>query len=83
MKFVAKPRDGKVYLLRGCWAQDRGLVKPGAAGYYDAVTAVAVEPFCRCQAQYLYALRDLPEDMVTQKGRDELERVRAQIRGAA
>lgn len=76
-----KERDGKVYLMRGSWAAERGLVKSGAAGYYDAVTAVAVEPFCRCQAQYLYALRDLPEDMVTERGREELERVRAQIQG--
>ena len=41
-----KERDGQVYLLRGTWAQERGLIKPGQAGYYDAVTAVGEEVFC-------------------------------------
>jgi hypothetical protein len=31
-------RDGKVYALRGCWAIERGLIQPGAVGYYDEVT---------------------------------------------
>jgi len=76
-----KERDGNIYLIRGSWASKAGLVKRGPAGYYDEVTAVAEEPFCRCFAVYLYALRDLPEDMLTPKGKAELERVRAQIAG--
>lgn len=71
-----KDRDGLVYLMRASWAVERGLVKPGPAGYYDKVTAVAEEPFCRCYAQYLYNLRDLPEDMITQRGREQLEAAR-------
>ena len=71
-----KERDGQVYLLRNNWAQQRGLVKPGPAGYYDAVTAFGEEISCRCFGTYLYNLRDLPDDMVTAKGREELERVR-------
>lgn len=71
-----KERDGKVYLLRDNWAIKAGLVKVGDAGWYDQVTAVAQEPFCRCQAQYLYNMRDLPDDMLTATGRDELDRVR-------
>lgn len=71
-----KERDEQVYLLRNSWAHERGLVKPGPAGYYDDITAVAEEPFCRCNAQWLYHLRDLPADMVTKKGQEEQERVR-------
>lgn len=71
-----KERDLKVYMLRDNWAQRAGLVKAGAAGYYDQVTAVGEEVFCRCFAQYLYSLRSLPADMLTAKGRIELERVR-------
>ncbi len=74
-----KERDGRVYLLRGSWAQRAGLIRPGDAGYYDKVTAVAQEPFCRCYATYLYALRDLPDDMLTAKGRAELARVRKEL----
>ncbi len=70
-----KERDGHVYLLRNSWATERGLIKPGEAGYYDDITAVAEEPFCRCNAVWLYHLRELPRDMVTQKGWDELARV--------
>lgn len=67
-----KERDGNVYLLRGSWAQEKGFVKPGPAGYYDEVTAVAEEPFCRCTARYVYALRSLPDEMLTKKGREAL-----------
>ncbi len=67
-----KERDGKIYLLRNSWAVDKGLVKPGPAGYYDEVTAVAQEPFCRCFAVFLYSPSQLPPDMLTDKGRAEL-----------
>lgn len=67
-----KERDGRVYMIRGNWAQERGLVKVGDAGYYDDITAVGEEVFCRCFATYLYSLRRLPDDMLTNKGREEL-----------
>lgn len=72
-----KERDKKVYLVRGSWAQERGLVKPGDAGYYDEVTSVGEEPFCRCYMTWLYNISSLPADMVTKKGQAELARVRA------
>jgi hypothetical protein len=75
-----KDRDGKVYLLRGSWAHNAGYVRPGDVGYYDQVTAVAEEPFCRCSAVYIYALRDLPADMLTAKGRAALEQAKAAAR---
>lgn len=64
-----KERDGRVYLLRGSWAADRGLIKAGPAGYTDAITQPAEEVFCRCYYEWLYALRDLPDAMLTEKGR--------------
>lgn len=70
-----KERDGKVYLLRGTWATQRGLLRPGETGYYDTVTAVGEEIFCRCYAEYVYSLRQLPPDMLTKKGQEELARV--------
>lgn len=59
-----------------------GLMKKGPDGYYDEITSVGEEVYCRCAAQFLYALRDLPEAMLTIKGKDELERVRAVLRSA-
>lgn len=74
-----RERDGKCYLLRGSWADRGGLVKPSGAGYYDEVTAVGQEPYCRCYARYVYSLRDLPRDMLTKLGETELRRVRAAV----
>lgn len=75
-----KERDLGVYLLRDSWAREKGLVRPGPAGYYEDVTAVAEEPFCRCYATYVYNLRDLPEEMLTRKGAAALAEAREKIR---
>ena len=75
-----KERDGKVYLIRDSWAHQRGLVKPGSAGFTDKITQPAEEVFCSCSYRYLYALRALPEDMVTEKGRAELQAARDKVR---
>lgn len=72
-----KERDEQVYLVRGSWAQANGLVKLGPAGYTDDVTKPAEEPFCRCFYRYIYHLRGMPQEMITRKGVEELERVRA------
>jgi hypothetical protein len=71
-----KERDGKIYLVKDSWAQQKGLVKKGAAGYTDEITQPAEEPFCRCYYRYVYNLSQLPEDMLTIKGKAELKRVR-------
>jgi hypothetical protein len=67
-----KERDGNVYLIRGNWAQDKGLVKVGTAGYTDDITQPAEEPFCRCNYRYIYSIKALPDDMLTAKGRATL-----------
>ena len=65
-----KRLDGGVFLLRKSWAAKAGLVKkPGDKQYSDQVMQPAVEPFCRCYWQYLYALADLPEEYLTAKGK--------------
>lgn len=69
-------RADRVYLIRDCWAQERGFVKAGPAGYYDEVTAAGEEVNCRCWITYLYALRRLPADMLTARGAEELDRVK-------
>ena len=74
-----KERDGHVYAIRDNWAMKAGFMKKGPDGYYDEITAVAEEPFCRCSASWIYSLRGLPENMITRKGKAELERVRAEI----
>ncbi|MBD7064164.1 hypothetical protein HPO57_06805 [Klebsiella pneumoniae] len=72
-----KERDKLVYLSRGNWAQKNGYVKAGPAGYLDEITQPGEEVFCRCYVTYLYNLRSIPEDMLTQKGRKFLESMKA------
>src|ERR1700685_1126223 len=74
-----KERDGKFFLIRDCWAHVAGLVKKGKAGYVDESTAPAQEPFCRCSYKYVYNIRDLPDDMVTVKGKNALREVREKM----
>lgn len=71
-----KDRDGKVYAVRGSWALEQGLMWKGPNGYTDGQTMPGEEVFCRCSYVYLYNLRDLPDEMLTVKGRKELARVR-------
>jgi hypothetical protein len=71
-----KERDGQVYLIRDSWAVKEGFVKVGSAGWSDAITQPAEEPFCRCFWTYLYHVRQLPEDMVTAKGKQALAKAR-------
>ena len=74
--FMAK--DGRVLLVRrsaegdhaGEWGIPGGKVEP------------AEEPFCRCFGSYIYSVRKLPEDMVTEKGREAMEAARARVRAA-
>ena len=74
-----KERDEKVYALRESWAMNRGLMKRGPNPYYDDITQAAEEPFCRCYIVWIYALRDLPKDMLTVKGSSALDEARAAI----
>ncbi|HEV2303163.1 MAG TPA: hypothetical protein VGR91_16470 [Stellaceae bacterium] len=71
-------RNGRVYLVRDSWAQRRGFVKPGPAGYTDEIERPAELVYCSCRYQWVHALRFLPPDMLTETGRGELARVKAQ-----
>lgn len=68
-----KERDDVIFLVRDSWADAAGYVKKGRGGqYYDQITAPGQEPFCRCYMIWIYALRDLPEEMLTAKGRQAI-----------
>lgn len=73
-----KDRDGKFYAIRGSWAVEQGLVRRGE-DWQDAITKPAEEPFCRCKYRYVYALRDVPAEYLTNKGRDALAEARKKI----
>lgn len=70
-------RNKKTYLIRDSWAHKAGLVKPDANGYTDAMDQPGEKVFCRCFYGYVYALRDLPAEMLTEKGRTAMAEVAA------
>lgn len=71
-----KERDQRIYMIRNNWAQQKGFVKPGSVGYVDEITKPGEEVFCRCSYRYIYNLRDLPPEMLTAKGAEQLKQVR-------
>lgn len=68
--------DGKVFTVRDNWALQQGLMKVGDAGYTDEIERPGFLPLCRCSYIWLMHLRQLPDDMLTEKGRDALARAR-------
>jgi hypothetical protein len=61
-------RDGRFWAIRGNWAIAAGLMNKGE-GYADEIDEPAVAINCRCWWLYVRHLRDLPESMLTAKGR--------------
>ena len=74
-----RERDEHIYTIRGNWAIEKGLMKVGESGYTDQITQPAEEVYCSCRYEYIYSLRDLPESMITAKGRSELVEARKKI----
>lgn len=63
-----KERDELVYAVRGNWAIDKGLMKPGPNGYTDQIERPGEFVFCACSYQYIFSLAKLPPDMLTKAG---------------
>jgi len=72
-----KERDGVVYAIRGNRALDAGLMRLDGHACTDEITTPGEEVYCRCWYTYVYSLRDLPPGMVTERGREDLARLRA------
>jgi hypothetical protein len=72
-----KERDRVVYATKDSWAIRRRFMRAGAQGYYEDHERPGELVFCRCYVRWLYNLRDLPKDMLTDAGRDALDSVRA------
>jgi hypothetical protein len=72
-----KERDGHFYLVRDSWAHRDGLIKPGPDGYTDEITQPAEEVFCRCRYVWIFHLRQLPPEMITEKGRAAMQGLKA------
>jgi hypothetical protein len=71
-----KERDGKFFAVKDSWAVREGLIKKGD-GYLEDITQPGQEPFCRCFVRYVSSPRRLPDDMLTDKGRQWIAQGRA------
>lgn len=71
-----KERDSLIYLIRGNWALEKGLIKPGPAGYLDQITQPGEEVNCRCYCTFIYSLRKLPASMLTKAGKEAFDKVK-------
>lgn len=67
-----KERDNKIYVIRGNWASEKGLIK-AINGYTDDITQPGEEVYCRCSYKYIYNLQKLPTEMLTKKGEQALQ----------
>ncbi len=72
-------RDGRVYAIRGSWAIEKGFMKVGPAGYLDEISRPHQEVGCMCSLRWVVNVDDLPDEMITDKGRQELDRMTAVI----
>lgn len=64
-------RSGKIFVVRGGWAYEQGLIK-SVHGYTDEITKPAVEINCRCWYQWIASPRRLPDAYLTRKGQEWL-----------
>jgi hypothetical protein len=72
-----KERDRVVYATRDSWAIRQGLMKADpVAGYYEDHERPGEFVYCRCFVVWIYNLRDLPPEMLTERGRTKLAEVR-------
>jgi hypothetical protein len=62
-------RDKHIYLIRDSWALKDGLIKLAGHQYTDEIDQPAELPYCSCEWVYLYNLRDMPSECITEKGR--------------
>lgn len=72
----------KPYLIKDSWAASQGLVKLDGSKWLSDMTQPGEQIFCRCFLNYIYVLSDLPDSMLTVKGKEKLAEVRRKMADA-
>lgn len=60
--------DDKLFIVRGNWAMDKGLMRLGGHRYVDEIERPGELPFCRCYYQWIHSLNRLPPELLTKQG---------------
>ena len=63
-------RSGTLFLVRDSWAMNEGLIRKGGLKYTDEIEQPAELVFCSCWYEYATSPRDIPETILTAKGRE-------------
>lgn len=74
-----KERDGVFYTIREGWGAKRRFLRIGEQGAWEDHEKPGEFVFCRCYARYVYNLRDVPADMLTERGRAALAEARERM----
>jgi hypothetical protein len=70
-----KELDQKFFLIKDSPAMIDGLVKKGGHEYLEDLPDQPGEPvFCRCYFEYVYRLNRVPEECLTEKGKDAIRK---------
>lgn len=65
-----KDRDGHIFFLKENAFVKNGYIKKNGIKYLEDVDGFGQLPFCRCYGVYLFNLRDIPTEMLTEKGKN-------------
>ncbi len=63
-------RDGAIYAVRDNWAIQKGMMVPGSVGYIDDTDIPGRQLGCMCNLRWISSPAQLPEDMLTDIGRE-------------
>ena len=74
-----KERDGVFYTIREGWGAKRRFMRIGDQGAWEDHERPGEWPMCRCYARYVYNLRDVPADMLTERGKAALQAARERM----
>jgi len=70
-----KELDQKFFLIRDSKAMQEGLVKKGGHEYLEELPEQPGEAiFCRCYYEYIYRLNRVPEECLTEKGKNAIQK---------
>jgi hypothetical protein len=74
-----KERDKVFYAIRDGWAVKRRFIRIGSQGAWEDHEKPGELVFCRCWARYVYNLRDVPQEMMTERGKEALATARKKM----
>lgn len=63
-------RDKAIYTVKGNWALQKGIMIPSSAGYIEDTDIPGRQLGCMCHLVWITSPADLPEDMLTDIGRE-------------